>query len=298
MKGIDIKLLRAFMILAEKGSYHNAAQALFLTQPALSKQIKILEKLTGGKLFLRGRHGATLTDFGNQLFRKADELLQSHSEFIKYIQELHARNQERLNIGFGISSFHSVPLWINQFRRKYSDCEVIINELPSSVQMQMLSSGHLHVGFVRMPVAEYLTSIIIHEEILALAIPSNCRVECVSIQKVLSTYPLLQLNSSASPCLVEQTALFLESNQLCAHPLSVTDNISTLLALVAGGNGIAFLPASVKHFLPEGVKLIVPSVKQIRWSIGVAWNPNIINQQRDEFLKIVTAINSVEEKYI
>lgn len=46
-----MKLLRAFVTLAIKGSYSNAAKELFLTQPALSKQIQTLEHLTGGELF-------------------------------------------------------------------------------------------------------------------------------------------------------------------------------------------------------------------------------------------------------
>lgn len=65
-----MKLLRAFVTLAIKGSYSNAAKELFLTQPALSKQIQMLEHLTGGELFLRGRHGASLTVFGQQIFQK------------------------------------------------------------------------------------------------------------------------------------------------------------------------------------------------------------------------------------
>lgn len=68
MKGIDIKLLRAFVTLAEQGSYHRASRLLFLTQPALSKQIKMLETLIGGPLFTRGRYGAILTEHGCQLF--------------------------------------------------------------------------------------------------------------------------------------------------------------------------------------------------------------------------------------
>ena len=48
-----MKLLRAFVTLAIKGSYSNAAKELFLTQPALSKQIQTLEHLTGGELFAR-----------------------------------------------------------------------------------------------------------------------------------------------------------------------------------------------------------------------------------------------------
>ncbi|RVS44476.1 LysR family transcriptional regulator, partial [Citrobacter freundii] len=109
MKGIDMKLLRAFVTLAIKGSYSNAAKELFLTQPALSKQIQTLEHLTGGELFLRGRHGASLTVFGQQIFSKANELLQSHIEFLNYAKEINTRNREKLFMGFGLSSFQQVP---------------------------------------------------------------------------------------------------------------------------------------------------------------------------------------------
>ncbi|QCR35606.1 LysR family transcriptional regulator [Nissabacter sp. SGAir0207] len=289
MKGIDIKLLRAFVTLAQEGSYKNAAEVLFLTQPALSKQIQTLEKLTGRHLFLRGRHGATLTVFGAQLFSKANALLQSHADFLNYAKEINRKSHEKLFIGFGISSFHNVPLWINQFHHNFPECDVVINQLPSSVQMKMLQEGSLHAGFVRMPVTHGLSCQVIYEETLTLAVPPDSHIENLTIQRALSSYPLLQIAPSASPCLAEQTALFLQNNHLSADPVPVTDDITTLLALVAGGNGVAFLPESVRHFLPEGVKLIIPPEKQLRWSIAVAWNSKITSHWRDNFLQLVLA---------
>ncbi len=296
MKGIDIKLLRAFITLAENKSYSHAAKTLFLTQPALSKQIQTLEKLTGGNLFLRGRHGATLTDFGTLLFAKANALLQSHIDFLDYAKELTTQRQEKIALGFGISSFHKVPIWINRFHQQFPQCDVVINQLPSSVQMKMLLDGSLHVGFVRMPVTEGLSSIIIHKETLALAIPAESHIEPWNIQHALSTYTLLQLHPSSGPCLAEQTAAFLQCNQFNVRPATVTEDIPTLLALVAGGNGIAFLPKSVQHFLPAGVRLLVPPENQIHWNIGVAWNAKMKSALRDDFLQYVVTGNTVNER--
>ncbi|QLO84985.1 MULTISPECIES: LysR family transcriptional regulator [unclassified Citrobacter] len=289
MKGIDIKLLRAFVTLAMKGSYSNAAKELFLTQPALSKQIQTLEHLTGGVLFLRGRHGASLTVLGQQLFSIANELLQSHIEFLNYAREVNSKNREKLFMGFGISSFQQVPKWIRQFHQQVPECEVVINHLPSSVQMKMLLEGRLHIGFVRAPVSKGLVSYILYEETLALAMPANSDIHNMNIQSALSAYPLLQLDPSTSPCLAEQTAYFLQSNQLKAVTVSATDDMTSLLALIAGGNGVAFLPASVRTFLPANVNLLMPMEKQIRWDIGVVWNPKIKNHRRDDFLRLVVA---------
>ncbi|WP_336242736.1 LysR family transcriptional regulator [Enterobacter cloacae] len=158
MKGIDIKLLRAFVTLAEQGSYHRASQLLFLTQPALSKQIKMLEILIGGPLFTRGRHGAMLTEPGRQLFLKANELLKTYADFLNDAKKLFNDSQEKLMLGFGISTFHTVPLWINIFRNKFTECEVNISNLPSSVQRKMLLEGTLDIGFFRMPAGNELAS--------------------------------------------------------------------------------------------------------------------------------------------
>jgi DNA-binding transcriptional LysR family regulator len=58
---LNIRLLKAFLILAEKGNYADAARALFISQPALTKQINLLESQVNMSLFSRGRHGAILT---------------------------------------------------------------------------------------------------------------------------------------------------------------------------------------------------------------------------------------------
>lgn len=287
MNGIDIKLLHAFVTVVDMGSYSNAAKALFITQPALSKQIQSLEKLIGGHLFIRGRHGANLTVFGAQLFTKANEILQSHIDFLNYAKQLSKSNDKKLYIGFGVSSFQCVPIITNKFRQQYPECEVVINQLPSSEQMNMLLKGSLHLGFVRMPVIKSLSSRMIYVEKLVLAVPSHNNIKLRTMQDALSSYPLFQLEPLASPCLAEQTALFLQKNQLNAVPVSVMGDMTALLALVAGRNGVAFLPESVQHFLPNGVELIIPPQNQTLWNIGVAWNASIHNIWRDDFLKVL-----------
>ena len=288
MSGIDIRLLRAFVTLAEKGNYNKAAEALFLTQPALSKQIQMLEQKIGGQLFLRGRHGAVLTRTGRQLFAKAHELLKSHRDFLTHAREIQKGSAGKLMLGFGISSFKSTPVWINIFRQKFPDCDVVISQIASSVQAKMLMEGELHAGFVRMPVTELLASRLINKENLVLAVPVTVDIDPADLQRTLAVHPILCMDPAVSPCLAEQTAAFLRDNELIAEPVSATNDIHSLLALIAGGNGFALLPASVENFLPVGVKLITLWGKQNIWNIGVAWNPKINNQMRDEFLQIVT----------
>ncbi|CAJ1799230.1 HTH-type transcriptional regulator TdfR [Aeromonas salmonicida] len=67
----DLRQLQAFVMLAETTNYREAASRLFITQPALTKQIQGLELALGSTLFNRGRHGAQLTAIGTQLLTQA-----------------------------------------------------------------------------------------------------------------------------------------------------------------------------------------------------------------------------------
>lgn len=82
-----MKLLRAFVTLARLGSYHDAAEALYMTQPALTKKIQSLERMTGITLFQRGRQGAKLTEPGKQLLARAQKLLKHYDEFSEYTRK-------------------------------------------------------------------------------------------------------------------------------------------------------------------------------------------------------------------
>lgn len=69
-----------------------------------------------------------------------------------------------------------------------------------------------------------------------------------------------------------------------------TNDLPSLLALIAGKNGIAFVPTSVCHFLPKDVKLIRLELEQSGWDISIAWNTKFENNNRDLFLKMVKDI--------
>lgn len=288
MKGIDVKLLRAFVILAEKGSYHKAAEALYLTQPALSKQIQTLESIIGEMLFQRDRHGAKITEVGKKLLSKAHELLILHADFIDFAKNINNDKENTLRLGIGISSFQSVPVWIKLFKNKFPHCHLTVNHLASSVQISMLQEGRLHVGFLRLPAPETLVTKMLNEERLILAFHTDEVLAENDIQGLLLSHPVLEINPDISPCLAQQTRVFLQDNHLIANLIAAADDIPALLALIAGGNGVAFLPASVKSFLPKGVTTIDLRGAQKHWDIGMVWNPHITNRLRDEFLDIVT----------
>ncbi|WP_213990104.1 LysR family transcriptional regulator [Sodalis sp. dw_96] len=285
---MDIKLLRAFVTLAEQGNYHAAAEALYLTQSALTKQIQALEHLTGVSLFHRGRHGAKLTVTGRQLYGRTCELLKHHEEFLEYTRSIEKGNAGKLALGFGISSFRLAPALVNLFREQFPEVEVSLSDIPSNVQCRMLTEGQLQAGFIRLPMTEPLQVKVLMDENLVLAAPSGANVDPADIRSLFKKHPLLQINPRRGPCLAEQVTRFLEVNHLSAKPASAADDIHALLALIAAGNGVALLPSGISHFLPAGVTVVRPEGMHTLWQIGVAWNPKIKDALRDKFLQMMS----------
>lgn len=73
---MELRTLRYFLTVAREGSLTQAAKVLYVTQPALSRQLKALEEELGAKLFVRGSHSVALTEQGGLLKQRAEDIVQ------------------------------------------------------------------------------------------------------------------------------------------------------------------------------------------------------------------------------
>lgn len=286
---MDIKLLRAFVTLSQLGGYRAAAEKLCITQPALTKQIQMLESLSGITLFQRGRHGAKLTIAGELLLQEAHDAVDYYEKFLRKAEYIQKGKAGKIMLGFGISSFRMAPEKVARFRSLYPDVQVFLNDMPSTVQCRDLLEGNLQAGFVRLPVTEQLQSQVLAEEKLVLAVASERFADLADALKLIENNLLLQLSANRGEGLSAQTAHFLTSHNLFPKKVAAADDIQTLLALVAADAGVALLPESVRFILPTGVNLIALEGEYTTWQTGIAWNPRIIDPLRDKFLHIVIA---------
>lgn len=97
----EIKLLRQVVLLSECMHFGNAAKALQLSQPALSRSIRKLELRLGQAIFARGTKSITTTDFGRLYIEKAKILLLSINEFAAEMVEVGQESFAELEIGVG-----------------------------------------------------------------------------------------------------------------------------------------------------------------------------------------------------
>src|ERR671914_628302 len=101
---VDTRLLRYFAAVAEEGNLTRAAQRLFVSQPALTKQIRQLEAQLGVTLFTRSRAGMALTDAGRVLAERTPNLLSAWDTALRETRSADRRAARVLRVGFVASA--------------------------------------------------------------------------------------------------------------------------------------------------------------------------------------------------
>src|SRR3954464_10435966 len=96
---IELRLLRYFTAVAEEGHVGHAAARLFISQPALSQQIRALEEQVGVPLFTRHARGVALTEAGEVLLAEAREVLARSDRLEEAIDELGRGETAGLRVG-------------------------------------------------------------------------------------------------------------------------------------------------------------------------------------------------------
>lgn len=141
--------LRHFVVLAEVGSFVQAAAALFLTQPALTRSIHALEEELGGSLFDRLGRRISLTPFGDEVLARARRLV-SDAEALKQAgQALHAGLIGQLRVGLSSApgALLSTPLMLHMAEH-HPRLQVQISRGRTAVLLHALREQHLDAAIV------------------------------------------------------------------------------------------------------------------------------------------------------
>ncbi len=147
---MDIELLRTFLEVGRTRHFGQAAEAMFLTQAAVSARIKALETMLGVRLFIRDRRDIKLTPEGNRLVSRADRLI---SEWRKMRQEITAGGARRqLSVGGGLRLWDVIlQNWLVRVRRDQPALALIAEMHRPELLTRKLLDGVLDLGFMLEP---------------------------------------------------------------------------------------------------------------------------------------------------
>lgn len=268
---LELSELRSFLVLASHLHFGQAAEALHVSQPALTKQIQRLEAKVSGPLLIRGYRQVTLTPAGEILRDRARSLLRD-AEIAEQMARLAVNGKAGLlRIGFGIASLAAgLPEILTRFRHHFPAVQVSMRDMATPDQLEAFERGDIDVGFVRLPVERPdLMTLPVLEEMLVAAVPRG-----MSYRKGLSSLrnePFVAISRSLSASFFDHLVRTCRAAGFTPRIVQEVNELFTVLNLVQAGVGVSLVPRSARLMRVPDVRLLDTGLSEAKWKIGLAW---------------------------
>ena len=187
---MEIRQLRAFVAIAETGTFTAGALRVHVTQAAISMQIRQLESEIGARVFVRAPRHVILTEAGEQLLRRARHILREHDAALDEIAELAGAERGRLRIGSASAMVltEQLPAILKDLRKQHPAAEISVTSGTSEVLVDQILAGEVDIAFVSLPVdvRGIKTERLSEDQLVAIASPRHR----LAKQKTISAYTL------------------------------------------------------------------------------------------------------------
>ncbi|MFE6283656.1 LysR family transcriptional regulator [Streptomyces sp. NPDC057877] len=274
---VDTRLLRYFVAVAEEGTLTRAAERLYVSQPALTKQIRQLETRLGVRLFSRSRSGMALTEAGRALAERVPGLLGDWDRALRETRGAASRAARALRVGFLASAANeATPRIIAEFTRRRPGWRADMRQATWADPSAGLADGDVDVALLRLPFPgqDALRVAVLFTEPRWVTLPAT---HPLATRELIAFRELWDEPFVAAP---PETGSWrdhwLAVDERDGHPVrigAVTDQPDDWLSAITNGYGIALAPASAARFYarPGLVHRPVSGVSPSR--VAVAWAP-------------------------
>ncbi len=148
----NLELYKTFYYVARSGSITQAANELMISQPAVSKSIKVLERDLNTTLFNRNKNGVSLNNAGELLYNKIKKSIELIISAEEDLTSLNNMEQGTINIGAGntIMQRYLMP-FIKEFHELYPNINVIVHTLVTDELIKKAQIGLVDIVFTHLP---------------------------------------------------------------------------------------------------------------------------------------------------
>jgi DNA-binding transcriptional LysR family regulator len=289
---MEVSELRSFLLLADELHFRKAAEKLFLSQPALSKQIRRLEDKAGGALFARTRRKVALTETGKVLRPLAAKLVADAHSALNLTRETANGRAGALSIGFGIASVSEIlPRAIMRFRKAYPHVELRMRDMSTPAQTVALLDGTLDIGILRLPLAHAeLQTVSLLRERLVLVTPSSIAYKPKEGLAALSKEPFIFLPRQTSATFYDHAFGLCRRAGFTPRIVQEASEMFTILNFVRSGLGVSLVPSAAIRMNVPGVRFHELRMREAEWLIGTA--SHRLAEKRELILRFTSAIRA------
>jgi DNA-binding transcriptional LysR family regulator len=272
---VEIRQLRAFVAIAETGTFTAGALRVHVTQAAISMQIRQLESEIGARVFVRAPRHVILTEAGEQLLRRARHILREHDAAVDEIAELAGAERGRLRIGSASAMVltEQLPLILKELRKQHPAAEIAVTSGTSEVLVDQILAGEVDIAFVSLPVdvRGIKTERLSEDQLVAIASPRHR----LAKQRTISAYTLagerliLGERGGNTRRLIDQ--FFAQAGVTLRVAMELSRQ-QAIKRMVEEDMGVGIVPLqSVKEEVEKG-KLIRWWIEgaEINWELGIA----------------------------
>ena len=272
---MEIRQLRAFVAIAESGTFTAGALRVHVTQAAISMQIRQLENEIGARVFVRAPRHVILTEAGEQLLRRARHILREHDAALDEIAELAGAERGRLRIGSASAMVLTdrLPAILAELRSQHPGAEIGVTSGTSEVLVDQILAGDIDIAFVSLPVdvRGIKTERLSDDQLVAIASPRHK----LAKQRTISAYTLagerliLGERGGNTRRLIDQ---FFAQAGVTLHVAMELSRQQAIRRMVEADLGVGIVPLqSVIEDVDSG-KLVRWWIEgaQINWELGIA----------------------------
>lgn len=269
---MDTQALAAFTEIAESGSFTQAALALHLSQPAISKRITALEQQIGQSLFDRIGRRVRLTDAGRALLPYARKALQDIEDGRRALSQLHDQIGGRLSIGTSHHiGLHRLPPILRSFTQSYPEVDLDIHFMDSEVACEGVLAGKLELGIVTLPtqpIAHLAMQTIWPDPLSVVVAPNHPLLDKRRLQlQDLAAHPAVFPDENTYTRRIITQAL--QQHDLTPRIRLATNYLETLKMLVGIGLGWSVLPDSM---IDDSIRRLRVPALAMRRDLGCVWH--------------------------
>lgn len=281
-----------FRKVAETKSISRAAEELFITQPAVSKQVRALEEELGERLFDRIGKKIFLTKTGQVLLVHADKILRSVEEAKTAVRDLSEECSGELVIGTSDHiSLHRLPGILKSYISAFPKVDLKLRCHRSETVLEMVVKNLVDIGVITLPrVSANLISRVIWKDPMSLVFPKDHSLAGVKKLRLKDATTYGMILPEAGTTTRETVDASFARKKLIPNVTMEVAYIETIKGLVTAGLGISILPDKAVEQEVKSGALVKAKIQDANFSrdLGVVYlKDKFLSRPAVEFLKFL-----------
>lgn len=295
---MDIKKLKYFLAVVDAGSITAAARRIPVAQPALTRQIRLLEERVGARLFERDRKGVSLTRAGRFLYDNGRRLVAELDSVAKKTRAISDGFSDSLAIG--ITTIHpyipSISSLISRFRAQNPSIRLTLESMLSGPQRKAILDGGIDAGILftereedprlaYLPIASYRMAVIVsRRHPLTEASPTSLR--------AFAEAPFIRFSRDSTPGSYDRVDRCFRRAGIVPNTVQECHDDITIRSLVATGMGYAIMPSIMVRGESDLVAYELEDLP-ISSQLMLAWRKDSSSKAVDELCRMIDSPGNI-----